>query len=558
MYKKLIVLFFLVFSLQASLQDPSQILAQMSLRQKIGQLFIVATTCNYDHLQERLASQKIACAYNLDPNYLEYLIQEYQIGGLIFLYQNSPSKQYELIKKYQSLSKTYLLIAQDCEWGLSMRHDSNLVVRYPHNLTLGAIQNLDLIYQLGYEIGRQCLAIGVHLNLAPVVDVNSNMQNPVIHDRSFGDNPNQVAQKATYWMKGLQAAGILACAKHFPGHGDTTIDSHLDLPVIYKNREQLNSVELIPFKALIQNGVDCIMLGHLKVETLDDTCQSVGLSQQVVTNFLQTELGFNGLKMTDGLGMQAVSKFYAPGDLEKQAFLAGHDLLLCPLDVPRAVDLIEELILTQQVSEQELDARVLKILKIKMQLLSEQPSNLAHQDLTHFLVRDAAYDLQAQAYRESLTAIYHDDQINFNHNLLPDSLVVQIGNLAQNYFYHKYLEIYHKEIFKFGADFLPNNLDFCLQQAQNFEQIIILVGDIKKQAQANFGISPNLLKLISQLALQNKKIIVILFGTPYSAKLFLQASAILVAFEDLAVVQQNVLDLLLGKFKPTGKMPVQI
>lgn len=339
-------------------------LASMSLQEKIGQLFVVATTSCFAQKEELLAASLFRCPYTMDPAHIKELITQYKIGGLIFLYKSTPELQIAATNAYQALSKTPLLIAQDCEWGLSMRLYNTL--EFPKNHLLSNISDKSLMYELGKEIGRECTAIGVHLNCAPVVDVCNNPKNTLLAKRSFGADPQRVTECGLLMMQGLQEAGIIACAKHFPGHGDTSVDSHSKLPCIVHDRAHLDALELMPFKELIKHGVGAVMLAHLAVPALEpDATRPCSLSYAITTQLLEQELNFTGLKITDGLGMGALTRHYAPGVIELEAFLAGNDILLCPLDVPRAVELIEEALLTHRVSIEDLDARVFKILLAK-------------------------------------------------------------------------------------------------------------------------------------------------------------------------------------------------
>ncbi|MFI5333307.1 MAG: glycoside hydrolase family 3 protein [Candidatus Babeliales bacterium] len=339
-------------------------LASLTLREKIGQLFVVATTSCFEQQEEVLAASLFKCAYKMDPDHINQLITDYHIGGLIFLYKSTPELQIAATNAYQERSHIPLLIAQDCEWGLSMRLYNTL--EFPKNNLLGKIADKQLIYAMGNEVGRQCKALGVHLNCAPVVDVCNNPNNKLLQKRAFGDNPELVAHAGLLMMRGLQDAGIIACAKHFPGHGDTSVDSHTNLPCITHAREHLEQIELVPFKHLIDHGVSAVMLAHLAVPALEpETHHPSSLSYAITTQLLEQELNFTGLKITDGLGMGALTKHYAPGIIELEAFLAGNDILLCPLDVPRAVELIENAVLSNRVSIEDLDRRVLKILYAK-------------------------------------------------------------------------------------------------------------------------------------------------------------------------------------------------
>ncbi|PTB91059.1 glycosyl hydrolase, partial [Marivirga lumbricoides] len=269
--------------------------------------------------------------------------------------------------RLQEKSKIPLWIGMDAEWGLGMRLDSTM--NFPKQMTLGAIQNDSLIYYMGAEIARQAKLVGVHVNFAPVVDVNNNIKNPVIGYRSFGEDKVNVAKKGVAYMQGLQDNGVLANAKHFPGHRDTGSDSHLTLPVIRHSKERMNDLELYPFKELIANGISSMMVAHLHVPAYDNTPnKATTLSSAVVTDLLKKELGFNGLIFTDALNMKGVSDFYDPGETDLLAFKAGNDVLLFPMNVPNAVGMIRKAIQKKQISEERLEESVKKILSAKYQL----------------------------------------------------------------------------------------------------------------------------------------------------------------------------------------------
>lgn len=286
----------------------------LSYEQQIGQLFMIAAYSNKDnqHKQE-----------------IEAAIKKHHIGGLIFM-QGGPGRQAHLLNHYQSISKVPLMISMDAEWGLAMRLDST--VRFPKQMTLGAIQDNKYIYKMGEEIARHCKRVGMQVNFAPVVDVNVNRNNPVIGTRSFGENKVKVAEKGIAYMRGMQSQHVLANAKHFPGHGDTDVDSHKDLPIINHSVDRLHDIELYPFKRLIADSLASMMVAHLYVPALDKTPNTATtLSPKVVNKLLKEELGFKGLVFTDALNMKGVSKFYSPGEADLKALLAGNDVLLLSL-----------------------------------------------------------------------------------------------------------------------------------------------------------------------------------------------------------------------------------
>ncbi|MDP5171079.1 MAG: glycosyl hydrolase, partial [Bacteroidia bacterium] len=349
-------IFFLFLSgiLPLSAQSPKatawadSLLKTMSTDQKIGQLFMLTAYSNQDES---------------DYRFLQNLIERYQPGGLIFM-QGSPEKQIELINRYQALSPTPLLIAQDAEWGLTMRLTGTQ--KYPRNMTLGAIQSDSLLYQFGKQMAEELRRVGVQMNFAPVVDINNNPNNPVINDRSFGQDKFNVTRKAYMTMKGMQDNGVMACAKHFPGHGDTGTDSHFDLPVLNHSLERLDTLELYPFYRLMSSGVGSVMVGHLHVPALDPTPnRSASLSPLIVQTLMRDKLHYNGLIITDALNMQGVTKYYGPGEVALQALLAGNDILLSPVNVPQSVEAISKALQSGVLAQQVLDEHVRRILIAK-------------------------------------------------------------------------------------------------------------------------------------------------------------------------------------------------
>ncbi|MEM6380799.1 MAG: glycoside hydrolase family 3 N-terminal domain-containing protein, partial [Bacteroidota bacterium] len=305
---------------------------------------------------------------------IEKLVKNQKIGGLIF-FQGNPHQQALLTNRYQAQASIPLMIAMDAEWGLGMRLDSTL--SYPKQMTLGALRNDTLIYQMGQQIAEQAKRLGVHINFAPVVDINSNPLNPVIGDRSFGENKEKVAQKSIMYMQGMQEAGLMANAKHFPGHGDTESDSHFTLPTIQHGKQRLDSLELYPFKALIKEGVGSMMVAHLYMTQFDDRSERkkrnevdipATLSKNIVSGLLKDELGFQGLVFTDALNMKGVSAFYEPGEMDMMALRAGNDVLLFPIDVKTAIKTIKRAVKKSEMEEEEIDKKVKKILRAKYKM----------------------------------------------------------------------------------------------------------------------------------------------------------------------------------------------
>ncbi|HLJ31545.1 MAG TPA: glycoside hydrolase family 3 N-terminal domain-containing protein [Candidatus Babeliales bacterium] len=335
---------------------------QLTLDQKIGQLFMVGAVADEDIAQQCIQKKP----YRMDKRYIEYLITEYHIGGIIYLGKSDVLKQIERTQHFQNISAIPLLIGQDLEPGRVGKARLDIMDVFPSNKKLGEINNLEYTYKTGFTIGKLCILLGVHINFAPVADVNNNPDNPVINDRSFGDNPQLVAEHAIAFAQGLADAGIIACAKHFPGHGYTNIDSHYALPIIMHDQQRLHTIELYPFKELIASNIPAIMIAHLEVPAFEVQAKKPSsTSKAIVTDVLQKELGFDGLIITDGLDMCGIATQYSNGQAELQALLAGNDILLSPINVPAAVAAIKQAVADNIITEQDIDAHVEKILCIK-------------------------------------------------------------------------------------------------------------------------------------------------------------------------------------------------
>lgn len=334
----------------------------LTLDEKIGQLFMVAAVADEEIAKDIMEKKP----YRLDKEYIEKLITQNLVGGVIFLGKSDYKKQIQRTKYFQNLSNIPLLIGQDLEPGRVGAERFPDFARFANNKKLGLRNDEKYTYNTAIEIGNIAKTLGVHLVFAPIADVNNNPNNPVINDRSFGDNPQLVAKHAIAFARGLHDAGIIACVKHFPGHGDTNVDSHYDLPLIAHNKERLHAIELAPFKELIAANIPMIMTAHLEVPALEDEKNMPSsLSKKIVTDLLQNEFGFDGLIITDALDMGGVTKNYNDRESSSQALLAGNDILLCPVDVPAGITAIKQALADGRITEKEIDAHVEKILAIK-------------------------------------------------------------------------------------------------------------------------------------------------------------------------------------------------
>jgi len=507
--------------------------------QRMAQLFMVAAYSNRDekHKEEILR-----------------LIQDYGIGGLIF-FQGAPYKQAQLTNEYQSVSKVPLLIAIDGEWGLAMRLDSTIA--FPHQLTLGAHTDTKQIYLMGKEIGRQCKRLGIHINFAPVADINSNPNNPVINDRSFGEDKLSVSLKALAYMEGMQSEGVMACAKHFPGHGDTDTDSHLTLPVINSDRKRLDDVELYPFKVLINNGVQSIMAAHLFIPKLDSTKNlASSLSPKVVTDLLRKELGFNGIVFSDALNMKGVSGFFRPGEVELKAFQAGNDVMLFAEDIPRAMKAFAEALKNSVIQREDLYSRVRKILYAKYDagLNTYQPVVL--QNLAKDLNQPSSLWLRQLLFEDAMTLLANKD------NLIPftrlDTLTfasLSVGASQQTPFQDMLGNYAPFEHFHIKKDAPAQQFDSLVSKLSKYKMVIAGIHDMNRQPSKNYGITESSVNFLKQLS-QKTNLVVVVFGNPYSLKYFEDFNWLLEAYEEQDAAQQAAAQVLFGGISAKGQLPV--
>lgn len=548
-------IFFLSFIfLQHNLQAQAiPNLEDLSLDEKIGQLIMMATISSSDRNQEFIKQSP----YILNMNYTEKIIRDYAIGGVIFLGAGSPQEQYKETERLQLISKYPLLVGLDAEWGLAMRHQEN-VIRFPRAMTLGALSPEDdhLINELGKEIGFQCRALGVHINFAPVVDVNNNPRNPIINTRSFGESAEKVAHKASLFMHGMQSAGILACAKHFPGHGDVEIDSHYQRGIINRSQARLNEIELFPFKYIIDNGIDAIMTAHLDVPSLagNDNVPAT-LSHNIITTLLRKELNFHGLIITDALGMKGVADDFNLGELELQALKAGNDILLCPIDIPRAIARIKRALQEGELHEKDLDAHVERVLSAKRKAIDIIDQKKLLFDLSYF-VNPHAQMLKEKLYQAAVTLVrVGDGPVQLPLTKEKKIVVKTFGNaqvFVQSLAEHISIEHFQSDLFGYQDEFNKQPFD-------NADQIIVSIhlegrsGMIEMQNKEGNSLPASYLTFIAKYA---KKIILVIFGNPYNLAYFSDVPIVVVGYENEPEAQRAVAQALLGLYKPTGILPV--
>lgn len=508
--------------------------------------------------EERIAQLMIVRAHsNLGEAHVKEvtdLVTKFNVGGLCF-FQGGPIRQAVLTNAYQSLAKTPLMIAIDGEWGLGMRLDS--VINFPRQLMMGAVNDANLIYQFGRIVGAQCKRLGIHVNYAPDVDINNNPKNPVINDRSFGEDKYKVAQYGVAYMRGMQDVNIMACAKHFPGHGDVAVDSHLDLPIIYKSRGALDSLELYPFKEMIKAGVGSVMMAHLSIPALDTTTNlPTSLSAIAVQNLLRNELGYNGITFTDALEMKGVSKFFPKGEASVMSLIAGNDMLCLPGDIEGSIEKVKEAVAAGKLSWEDLNQRVKKVLRAKYNL---GLANLQPIDTTNLAIdlNASTNELKEILAKKALTVLKLE-----NKKLLPlqskksKILYVGIGLPKENSFATSIQEVYGADIALFNFSDSTTKADSIAKLTSGYDAVIVGMHNFSRRPANNFGISDAALGLLSKV--QGANTINFCFGNPYAVANLCNANNIVVCYEDDEITQKAGMQLLQGTAQPEGKLPVTV
>jgi beta-glucosidase-like glycosyl hydrolase/CubicO group peptidase (beta-lactamase class C family) len=510
---------------------------QMTFNEKVGQLFMVACYSNKD---------------TIHTNAIEKLVRNYNIGGLIF-FQGGPKRQARLTNKYQALSKVPLFIGIDAEWGLSMRLDSTF--RYPFNMTLGAIKDLKLVEQVGVSMAKESKRLGVHFNFSPVLDINTNPKNPIIGYRSFGENKVNVTEHAIALMNGVQSQGVFSTGKHFPGHGDTSTDSHSTLPVVNATLDHIEKVELYPYKRMFDEGLVSVMVAHLNIPSLEPReGYPTSISYSVVNNLLKEQLGFDGLIFTDALNMKGASNFKKPGDIDLEAFLAGNDILLFAENVPLAVEKICIAFQEGLISENRLAESVKKILHYKFKAGLNNYKPVEGINIHNDLNPKSNLDLQYQLYENAITVVKNQDAILPIKNLNQKIAYVKMGDDTNSSFVttlNKYTEV--TEVF-------DDNIDSLMTMLNDYETVIIGYHKSDKSWWKSPELSVSELQIINKIATQ-KKVILDCFAKPYSLSNisnFEAIEAVVVSYQNGTVAQEVSAELLFGAIDAKGKLPVSI
>lgn len=514
----------------------------MTLDQKIGQLFIIPAYSNRDESHYKG---------------VEELIRQYHVGGILF-FQGTARQQAILTNRYQDASKMPLFFTIDAEWGLGMRLDNTM--SFPKQITLGAIQDDYLIEQMGEEIGLQCKRIGLQINYAPVADINTNPNNPVINYRSFGESKYNVAAKASAYARGMQKVHVLASAKHFPGHGDTDADSHFSMPVVGKSKQQLTDTELFPFQYLINDSIASIMTGHLYVPSIDNgTNRSGTVSRKIVTDLLKEKMGFRGLAVTDALIMRGLTRYYANGDAELEAYKAGNDLLVQPGNLGVAFTKIKNAFAKGELSVQELDERILNILKAKYWSGLNRRTYVDLNNIEQDINNDYAQNIKQQLYNNAITIVHNeDDLLPFQYldvNRYASISISPGGDATFDENLDNYGDFKH-----FTIPFKPSKTadwSAIANEAAEYDVVVVGIHDTHSVRSRNYGMTPATVSLIQRLQ-KSTKVVVCMFGNPYGLQLFDDSDYLVCGYEDVPEAHAAVAQVLFGALPARGKLPVTV
>ena len=486
-----------------------------------------------------------------------HVIKRENIGGLVF-FQGGPGRQAILTNKYQSLSKVPLLISMDGEWGLGMRLDST--ISYPYQMTLGAIQDNSLIYEMGRQVALDFKRLGMHVNFAPDADINNNPKNPVIGYRSFGDNKYNVTAKAGSYMKGMQDNGVMVSLKHFPGHGDTDVDSHYDLPQLPFSRARLDSLEMYPFKELIKQGASGVMIAHMNIPALDNTKNLPStLSHPIVTGILKEELGFKGLIFSDAMEMKGVVKFFPGGEADVRGLIAGNDVIELSQNSARAIRLVRSAIRAKRLTWERINESVKKVLLAKYWVGLNNLQALKTTNVVPELNRPESIALNQRLADAAVTILNSDNQVrNLDKN--KKTAIISMGATGFNTFQTMLKsDLDNSFHFILSKDASNNDVVNVSKELRNYDQIIVAIHDSRRRPGAVLDYSNTMKLFIAELAKMNSTMV--LFANPYTiAGLpgIETAKTIILNYQNSVEAQKASARIITGNLKAKGKLPVSI
>lgn len=495
-------------------------------------------------------------------NTVERLIQRHKVGGVCFfnvLHSGTVEKQAMLTNRYQAAgARVPLFVSLDAEWGLGMRLKET-TISYPRQMMLGAVQDNRLLYDMGREIARQCLRAGVNVSYSPVADVNNNAANPVINDRSFGEDRYNVAAKCYQYMMGLQDGGVLASAKHFPGHGDTNTDSHHDIPMIPYNRNRIDSLELFPFRILAQYGIGSVMVGHLQVPALDNReHRPSSLSRPTISGLLREEMGFEGLIFTDAMEMRGVTKYYKPGEADVEALRAGVDMLLLPGDVDAALSAIRQAVADSTLDRKQLEASVKRILRAKYRLGLTKPQQVELKNLRRDLNMPSSIDLKRQLVAAALTLVRdRTDFVGFDDLEKFKFATLALGDTNRTVFQKNCALYAPMRHFNAGKMFTPEQEQQLLDSLGRYDVTFVSLHNMRSYAADNFGLTDTQINFIRRLC-EVTTVSLTVFGNPYCLRYFDHVPILLEAYNEDANTQELAAQALFGANDLKGTLPVTV
>ncbi|BDD00647.1 glycoside hydrolase family 3 protein [Persicobacter psychrovividus] len=538
-------------------------LTSMSLDQKIGQLFQVAAFSNRGQEHEREIME---------------LITKYHLGGLTF-FQGTVDRQIALTNQYQTLSAVPLFINIDAEWGLAMRLSDGH--QFPYQMTLGALRDDQLIFEMAQMIGQHCKALGIHSPLAPVVDVNNNPDNPVINYRSFGADPERVSQKSLAYMKGLQAAGVLDNIKHFPGHGDTAVDSHLDLPILLHDEQRLQTVELYPFQRLISEGCSSVMIAHLQIPAWDKRPhRPATLSQPILKRILKGQLGFQGLIISDALDMHGITKYFQEGAADCEAILAGNHILTNSLSVPKGIERIKEAIQASEWSVGALEEQVRHILAMKKWVGANDPQRLNPADAVAKIDLQGARVLNQKIAEQCLTMVIGESprmdleqgRVVFVHLKITEKTLSQRESIAHHFTSKQEREATQSltdkvqqafpevAVCEWRSEEGEPAFEHLLKGLSDYEQVHLAISGINIKPLNHFDLPPYLRAHLLRI-LEPEKVHLSLFGNPFAIDHiadYASVASLMVAYQDMSCFEDAAIKLWSGKIAAQGQLPVPL
>jgi len=515
----------------------------LSQRDKVAQLFMVRA---HTDLGQRYIDSVAG------------VVHREQLGGIV-LFQGGPVRHAQVINRYQRLSKVPLLVAFDGEWGLGMRMVDS-TVSFPYQMALGAIQNEALIYQMGLEIAKDFKRLGLNVNFAPVVDINNNPRNPVINFRSFGEDKQNVTRKGFAYMRGMMDGGLITSLKHFPGHGDTDVDSHYDLPQLKFTAGRLDSLEMYPFRELIKAGASGVMVAHMNIPSLDKTPNlPSSLSKHIVTDVLKKRLGFQGLTFTDAMDMKGVVKHFRNGEADVRAILAGNDLLELSENSARAIDMVLKAVRQGRLTQPDIDTRVKKILAAKywLGLDTLQPVNL--NGLYSDINRRQTALLNQRLADASVTLLKSDSLIKVL-DYTKRTAIISVGVAQISEFQDMLGWRFDNHMnYVLSPKATADDVAAVANELSRYSQVIVAIHDDRIRPRSTLNYNGTVRLFLNELAAMNSVFCV--FTNPYALAGLPgveQAKSILVCYQNDDIMQRAAAKVILRRLTPSGKLPVTI